>query len=389
MNSRRYDLDWLRIIAFGLLIFYHVGMFYVPWYWHVKSVHAGPAIEPLMGLLNPWRLPLLFFISGVALRFAFDKHLDGKLLRFTGGRVKRLLTPVVFGMLVIVPPQSWLELLEKREISLGFWQFYPIYAAGNFSDYSVIIPTWNHLWYVVYLLAYTVILAPIAEPIARLMTGGGKRVTARLFHGHMGVAMVLILPVIPHIIYRFTLDPIFPQTNALWGDWAHHAHNLTTLIVGYVLAKDEYFWNAVKRATAPAAVLVLILIGSRLAVPGFDDLGMRRLFYSGTMVILLLGLAMRWLNRDGPVLRYMTEAIFPWYILHQTLVVCAGYWLTRQGLSVGVEFALVLTATFGGCALIHEVLVRRFKYIRPLFGLKALAPLSPALLRAQGHEAKR
>ena len=62
--ERRIDLDWLRIAAFGLLIFYHVGMFYVTWDWHVKSSHASQIIEPLMRLSNPWRLTLLFIISG-------------------------------------------------------------------------------------------------------------------------------------------------------------------------------------------------------------------------------------------------------------------------------------------------------------------------------------
>ena len=66
MTDRRYDLDWLRIIAFGLLILYHCGMFYVTWDWHVKSRAASDAIEPLMMLTSPWRLTLLFVVSGAA-----------------------------------------------------------------------------------------------------------------------------------------------------------------------------------------------------------------------------------------------------------------------------------------------------------------------------------
>ena len=64
---RRYDLDWLRITAFGLLIGYHVGMLYVPWAFHVKSEYrGGPGLVALMLASNPWRLPLLFVISGAA-----------------------------------------------------------------------------------------------------------------------------------------------------------------------------------------------------------------------------------------------------------------------------------------------------------------------------------
>jgi len=166
MNStRRYDLDWLRIIAFGFLIFYHIGMFYVSWGWHVKSVHAGSFAEPAMRLLNPWRLALLFFISGVALRFAFDKAASGSstTTRFTAGRTWRLLLPILFGIHVIVAPQSWLQLLESGEIDLSFWGFYSEYLIGSTSKYSIIIPTWNHLWYVVYLMCCIFdVLYPIA-----------------------------------------------------------------------------------------------------------------------------------------------------------------------------------------------------------------------------------
>jgi hypothetical protein len=76
--DRRYDLDWIRVGAFFLLILYHVGMFYVPWEWHVKSPHPVEALEPVMLLTNPWRLTLLFLVSGAATRFMADKTTVGK-----------------------------------------------------------------------------------------------------------------------------------------------------------------------------------------------------------------------------------------------------------------------------------------------------------------------
>src|SRR4029453_9711166 len=118
---RRVDLDWVRIGAFGLLILYHVGMFYVSWSWHIKSAHPVRALEPLMLVLNPWRLSLLFLVAGVAPRFMLRKSAVGLLLR---SRSSRLLIPLVFGMLVIVPPQAYIQIVEALGYPNGFVDFY-------------------------------------------------------------------------------------------------------------------------------------------------------------------------------------------------------------------------------------------------------------------------
>src|SRR3974390_3312121 len=101
LGERRYDLDWVRIGAFTLLIFYHVGMYYTTWDWHVKSPHASAAIEPLMLMLAPWRLSLLFLVSGVATGYLLARQ---GARRFLGQRSIRLLVPLAFGIAVVVPP---------------------------------------------------------------------------------------------------------------------------------------------------------------------------------------------------------------------------------------------------------------------------------------------
>ena len=390
---RRYDLDWLRIIAFGLLIFYHTGMFYVTWGWHVKSVHVGTGAEWAMMLLNPWRLALLFFISGVALRFAADKLGASTLAR---ERAVRLGLPILFGMAVIVAPQSWLQLVENGEFSGSFWQFWPHYLDFG-SDYSITTPTWNHLWYVVYLLVYTLMLAPVAGLLSRFMTGPGARITGVLFAGRWAPLVALTLPVTPFILYRFTLDPYFETTHALTNDWANHAHSLTILLMGFLLAKDRNFWSAIRRAL-PFALTGVLVLGAVLTPlwANWDAMAenpdwnwlvwparIARIFYAWLAIVTMLGLAQRYLNRPSRALTYMTEAIFPWYILHQTITVMAGFWLTRQGLNVWVEAPLVILATFGGCALLHELVIRRVGFLRPLFGLKPGAKATPVPVPAE------
>ena len=160
--DRRADLDWIRVGAFALLILYHVGMFYVTWDWHVKSPRAGHALEPLMVLTNPWRLTLLFLVSGAATRFVFDRLRSARALART--RVVRLLPPLLLAMFVLVPPQSYYEILEQAphlaESYPAFWLDYAT-ASGNWCDADgcLITPTWNHMWFVAYLLVYSLLLA--------------------------------------------------------------------------------------------------------------------------------------------------------------------------------------------------------------------------------------
>lgn len=366
--SRRHDLDWLRVIAFGLLIFYHIGMFYVTWDWHVKSVHASAFLEPAMRLLNPWRLSLLFLISGVAMRFMTDK---GALARLAGSRSLRLFIVIVFGMHVIVAPQSYFQLIESGEIQPGWWAFYREYLIGS-GDYSITIPTWNHLWYVVYLFVYTLILVPLV-PVFRPLSQRFERLDIPPW-------AILLLPLIPLVLYRYTLVPHFPTTHNLIWDWANHAYSFTFLLLGYFIAKHDGVWRAIDRGL-PAALALGVAVGAILTPVWmvWDRIGdnlwlltparVLRVAYAWWMIAALMGLARRYLNRPGPVLTYLSEGVFPYYILHQTIIVAAGYGLTRQGLSAPLEFALVTLATIAGCALGFEV-IRRVPPLRPLFGLK-------------------
>ena len=173
-DARRHDLDALRVGAFLLLILYHLGMFYVPWGWHVKSSHEVNGLIPAMLLTNPWRLTLLFLVSGAATRFLFDglERKGAAVGRLAGSRVLRLLPPLIFAMFVVVPPQSYYEIVEAlrgylagadpyhNAYTADFWIKYAT-ASGDWCDGDgcLTTPTWNHMWFVAYLLVYSLVLA--------------------------------------------------------------------------------------------------------------------------------------------------------------------------------------------------------------------------------------
>lgn len=374
--ARRHDLDWLRIIAFGLLVFYHVGMFYVPWDWHVKSVYAGEGAEPLMRLLNPWRLSLLFFISGVAFAYLHDKA--GGPGRFALDRTLRLLPVIVFGMIVVVMPQTYFQLREMGEIEPGLLAFWPRYITG-WEIAGIEVPTWNHLWYVVYLFVYALILAPVMGGLKAFGRGPGA-VFGAVFASRLGPIALIALPVLPLLAYRVLLVPHFETTHNLVEDWANHAISFTYLLYGVFAARSERFWAAVDR-TLPVAFALTLALGAALTVVwmNWDALADRpvelwiarggRVLYAWTMILTLLGLARRFLCGTGPVRRYLTEAVFPVYILHQTITVAAGYTLTRMGLGVWTEFIALVAVTFAGSFAGFEI-ARRIEILRPVMGLK-------------------
>jgi surface polysaccharide O-acyltransferase-like enzyme/small basic protein len=381
LPERRVDLDWLRIAAFSLLIFYHVGMFYVTWDFHVKSSRASEAIEPLMRLSNPWRLLLLFVISGVATRFMLDKMKPGS---FLAARMARLLIPLVFGMLVIVPPQTWFEIVEKLGYSASIPDFYVKYVtmSGDWrpgGEY-LITPTWNHLWFVAYLLVYTVLVVPLGPLL--------KRVPARLVAPLARGPAVVILPTLVLVILMVALRPLFGGTHALVDDWYLHSVYFSGFLFGYAVAKHERFFQScegMRWVTLGLAISAWVALEIFRATPIPAMSEPLRLLIGGALrdiqawatIIAAFGFARRYLtNRDGPVRRYLTDAIFPFYIIHQTVIVIAGHHLDPLQLPVWIEAGLIIAITLASCWLGYEI-VRRVPALRPLFGLKLEPKANP------------
>ncbi|MDB5616917.1 acyltransferase family protein [Tardiphaga sp.] len=375
--ERRVDLDWIRIAAFGLLILYHVGMVFVPWYYHVKSTHLVPALLPFMLALNPWRLGLLFVVAGAATRFMAANATPGAL---TASRSLRLLPPLLFGMLVIVPPQSYWEVVARQLYAHDFVAFYTqhyLAFAKQFcsSGPCLILPTWNHLWFVAYLWIYTL----IAMLLVTLFPGGVLRTESALVRGLSGVGL-MVLPAMVFGTYRLALLPLFPPNNALVGDWYNHALYLSMFTLGYLIARAEPVWDLmVKQRWTALGISVAVFASYLLARWQWPPGALRGAwrFYEGTAyglyqwscIVAVLGFGRRWITRDSAARRYLTDAIFPYYVVHQTVIVGVAFALRDSGFTAAQEATFIISATAASCALTYEM-VRRARWLRPLFGLK-------------------
>jgi glucan biosynthesis protein C len=377
--DRRPDLDWIRVGAFFLLILYHVGMFYVPWDFHVKTPRPVDWLEPVMQLTNPWRLTLLFLVSGAATRFMADKMSAGGL---AGARTWRLLPPLVFAIFVIVPPQSYYEILEQApQLAEPFWSFYGKYAtaSGNWCDADgcLITPTWNHMWFVAYLLVYSLLLA-LAWKVARAPL---QRLGDRLGEGLKGWGL-LLWPIVVLAAFRIVLMPLFEVTHALVDDWYNHAVSLSAFLFGFLTAKSLTLRDELVRLRWPALTLALLawaVFATYAWQYRADDAHppealrqLMRVVYAVDQwcaIAAILGFGAKHLTRGGPVLTWLTLGVFPFYIVHQTVIVVVGHHLAKVGLNQALEAAILIAVTFGACLLTYEV-VRRVAVLRPLFGLK-------------------
>jgi len=378
-RTRRLDLDWIRIAAFGLLIAYHVGMYYVSWGWHIKSPFASDTLEPLMLALNPWRLSLLFLVSGCATAFLLRDTPRAGLGRIARKRSRFLLVPLVFGMLLVVPPQTYYEAVDKLGFADGYLAFWHRYLVADHSlchaGECLRVPTWNHLWFVVYLWAYTMLLlalrafapAGLAAALRRPLAGWG----------------LLCWPWLWLAFARVVLFPRFGMTHALVDDLYNHAQYLPVFAIGYLIARDDGAWDWLASRRWAMLALALAAYGVFLAYalhfstdnPPAESLRAAvRVVYAllqWSAILATLGWARHLLaaRRDTRARAYLTDAVFCYYIVHQTAIIIAAHAMRPLGLAPAVEGPLLIAITVATCAVSYEI-ARRVPLLRPLFGIR-------------------
>ncbi|WP_165844059.1 acyltransferase family protein [Phenylobacterium kunshanense] len=365
-TPRRHDLDALRVAAFLLLILYHLGMFYVPWGWHVKSDHLVPQLEPWMGAINPWRLTLLFVISGAATRF-MAVRMPAPVL--AAQRTQRLLIPLAFGILVVVAPQSWAEVVEKNGYAGSFLDFWPRYL-GFDQSFGIILPTYNHLWFVAYLWLYTM-LAIATRPLWERLDWLAARILK-------GPGLLLVPPAL-FGLYLATAGRTWGETHVVWADAYGHLQYGSAFLLGLLLARMDAAWGLFQRLRTGLALTAVVLLATGLALkdvetgggPGAIGFAFLREGYAWTTICALFGYARRYIRSGSPILSTLTEAVFPFYIIHQTTIVVAGHLLKRLELSLTVEAVTILALTIGSCWATYAI-ARAVPMLRLPLGLKPL-----------------
>lgn len=383
-HTRRHDLDWLRVLVFGLLIFYHIGMLYVAnWGFHYKSQYLSQPLEGLMLAVNQWRMPLLWVISGISIRFVLQKMTAFK---FVTARSLRLLLPLLFGILVIVPPQLFVEMTGKGELDMSYWQFYQIFFDLDnpiFDQYKPgILPhiDVNHLWYLRELWTFSLItlcLSPMLN--SRFVQASVDWVAYKT-----GALGLYLLPIIPLV----AVGMLLPDDREVTG--------FAFLLYGYLIGWNVHLWGLIKKYRRTFLTIVIstyIAILFAYFIVWLDPalkamwwakwLALIAIFNAWSGVLALLGYAAEYLNKPSPRLSYLNDAVLPYYILHQSIIVVLAYWLASFQLGPVLEPLIIIVATFSGCIVGYEI-IRRVKLLRPLFGLKWTAEKSTVDMTASG-----
>lgn len=376
--ERHYGMDWLRIGAFALLILYHIGMFFVPWGWHVKTAQPLEWAQLPMLATNAWRLPLLFAVSGFATAAVLGKSRG--LGAFLGNRTARLLLPTLFAAIVIIPPQPWIELVSQHGYARGldhFW-LHDYFRFGTL--HGIVLPTWQHLWFVVYLWAYTLVLALLVA----ITPAAARASFARFADDLLSGPGLLLVPLAWLAVHMAVSWPDDEPTHALVGDWVAHRMYFPAFVFGVFLADAPRTWAAIRRWWRIAGMLAILAYGviatiDALWITGAVDpdalhlpFGAARLVMGWTAIVALIGLADRHWNRDHGLRPMLTEAVFPFYVIHQTIIVIAGWLLLRLAVPPAAEFAILVPVTALGCWLFY-LAGRSVPWLRPLIGLRPLA----------------
>ncbi|MBC9914388.1 acyltransferase family protein [Chitinophaga varians] len=379
-SSRQTYLDWLRIIAIAGVLFFHSAMPYVAeWGWHIKNNATSHVLLEMNDFLHRFRMPLLFFISGTVSYYMLQSRSGSG---FLGLRFRRLFVPLLLGILVIVPPQVYLERVTQGYHG-NFWHFYAemfrtgVYPKGNMS--------WHHLWFICYLLAYDILCAPL---FVWWSSPAGKKWLQKLNVLASGKWIYVLM--IPSVISHAFLSRMYWQTGDLIHDYAYFPYWMLYLVAGFVCIANPLLMDSLERnrrtsfAVAFVTIIVINYFRWNKLEPMHGWQGMAGWSYTALAVVsawmwvfAAVGYGKRYLNRKSRVLGYANEAVYPFYILHQTVIVILTYYLAPLQEDIGLKYIFTVVLTFMISMSIFHLFIRPYAPMRFVFGMKPAARRQP------------
>ena len=376
ISERRSDLDWVRILAVLLLIPFHTARIFDTFEtFYVKNGALSPWLSyVVIYFLNNWHMPLLFLLAGASSWYALRFRSGG---RYMAERLKRLMLPFVFGTLAVVPPQMYFALLHRGSDPGSYLEYYPTFfqiRPPGMPDYTGVGFTWGHLWFILNLFLISLVALPL---FLSLMTKSGQRFTAGLA-GLLERGPSILLLALPFPFARFLLPEIDGKPVFI---------HLMVFVFGFLMMSDARYLRALDRNKSAALILgiactavdyTVSLSGARLTdfSPESIALYLANGFNTWFWLVAILGFGRKYLNVASKALRYAREAAYPFYVLHQSVIVAIGFYVIQFKAGVMLKFFLVAVGSLAATVILYDLIVRRTNVTRFLFGMKPMAPKS-------------
>jgi peptidoglycan/LPS O-acetylase OafA/YrhL len=390
--KRNNYLDWLRVLAIFVVFFYHSTRFFNLEDWEVKNAMRYDWVELWNIFAWNWMMPLMFVISGASLFYAVGK---GSTRKFFKDKALRLLVPFFFALFTHVTFQVYLRWITHGLFSGSYFLFYPEYLRRTFSEYGL----WGifeleqmHVWYLLWLF----ILTLLAYPLMLWLKRGGRRALSAVssFLSLPGTVYLLALPIVLLLVLP---DPESPVMAEKGGGWSQVIY-LWFLISGFLILSSEGVQANIKRlrwiSLGIGIVLIAILLYTVVTqgVPAFGTSDYTVVFglagfSSWCWILAFFGLGMAYLDFRTPKLDYANEAVLPFYLLHQSVLICVGYYIIQLPIPDLLKWLLILVVCFAVIMGIYEYMVRRFNLMRFLFGMKTIAKPAAESTQPAAHPA--
>jgi peptidoglycan/LPS O-acetylase OafA/YrhL len=345
-TERRHDIDWLRVIAIGLLLIYHIAIIFQPWAMFIGFIRSDEQLENLwkpMTMLNVWRIPFLFYVSGMGLFFALVKRNFWQLI---AERTKRILLPLLFGVLAITPLHIFI-----------FQKYYNLPLAYY--------PHAGHLWFLGNIFIYVLLLTPLFIYLMRNKDGNFKRRLSVFMKNPLGPLAIIAFFILEAVIVK-------PQIFSLYAETLHGFFlGLLAFFFGFLFVySGEVFWETLRKWKYLYVGLAAALFTVRLLVFNTTSPGYLMAIESNCWIFGVLGFGYQYLNKPGAVLNYLSQAAYPVYIIHMFVLYAGAMIILPLQIPAMMKFILISTFTFAGCYIIYEFIIRRVSFLKPFFGLK-------------------
>lgn len=359
-NERRYDIDWLRVLAMIMIFLFHSARFFNYEDWHVKNNQLDFKMSIFVEVVSQWIMPLFFILSAISVYYALDFRNNRA---FINERLKRLVVPLVFGIFVLVPPQVYIERVSHLQFAGSFIQFFPHYfdglygLGGNFAWMGL------HLWYLEMLFIFSLLVLPLFR---FLRTDKMRNFISRMAK-KPGIIFLFVIP----IFFMELIVNLQPEGIGMrnFGGWSPFTY-LVFFIIGYLVASNTQFGKSIEKHRNIALLLGIVGLflfdfSSRTYISAF-----LRAFNSWFWLMAILGFGSKYLNFNNGLLKYSNEAVLPFYILHQTVIVIVGFYIASWDVGVIIKYLILGTVSFTLIIALYGLVIKRVKVLRFLFGMK-------------------